>query len=374
MAAAVLAVALLACVGWGLYTPVYNFVMGLENPFSAPFGGDPSSSVSSVPAESETSSLPAEVPEAPETKASLRAVYLPPDLIGDVARLDSFLASMKNAGVNAVVVDLKDDTGALLYRSQLPEAAAAKAVSASAFDAAALSLRISGAGFTPVARVHAFRDQIMPRSKRDSAVMYMNTDWTWLDNAPDLGGKPWLNPYSQTARDYIGSLVEEIAGLGFKTVLMDSVQFPSGVGLEKAGYGSQAAVVSRQKVLVDFLASLDARLKAKDGKLMVYLPGRLSEADEQNFYGGDRFAIVSQTAVVGMPAGEEIAPLAQAAVSRLSGKTALLLLHLYDQAGGQPLDAAQTVQRISEALQASEDGYVLYHPSGSYNLSPSLPS
>jgi uncharacterized membrane protein len=136
----------------GLYT-VYNFVDGLENPFSAPFDGDPSSSVSSVPAESETSSLPAEVPEAPEIKASLRAFTC---LRSDRGRgaAGQLSDEHENTGIDAVVVDLKDDTALCFYRSHCAEAAAAKAVSASAFDAAALSLRISGAGFTPVARVH----------------------------------------------------------------------------------------------------------------------------------------------------------------------------------------------------------------------------
>lgn len=157
----VLAVLVLFCVGWGMYTPVYNFIMNLGQESSSQAESTQQQSLSpgadgQPTGSSSASSAAADIP-------TMKAVYLPQSVMTNVASLDSFLAGLKGTDINAVLVDLKDANGNLLYRSQLAEAAEAKAVSSTAFDAAALSLRISNAGYMPVARMHVFKDQVMPK-------------------------------------------------------------------------------------------------------------------------------------------------------------------------------------------------------------------
>ncbi len=364
----VLAFLVLFCIGWGLYTPVYNFVMRLGEPSSTQ--SDPSQPSDSQSASGGQSSQSAGS-VSPASLAEIKAVYMPPSMINNISSLDSFLTGLKGTGINAVMVDLKDASGNLLYRSQLPAATEVRAVSASAFDAAALSLRISNAGFMPIARIHVFKDQVMPRSKRETAVMYMNSEWTWLDNSSEKGGKPWLNPYSSKAQEYIRGIALEVTGLGFKAVVADSVQFPSGVGLEKAAFGSESSGISHQKVLSDFLAKLGTDIKAAGGRLLVFLPGEITEANEQSFYGGNRFGIVPESAVVGLPAEGSVTEIVKAASQKLSGKGVIYLFEAY-VSGGANLTASQTAERVSWISSIANNGYILYNPGGRYGLYQSV--
>ena len=66
----------------------------------------------------------------------------------------------------------------------------------------------------------------MPRIDRTMAVHYNKTQMIWLDNEASKGGKPWLNPYSQTAQNYLLEVVKEVKNLGVDAILLDGVQLP----------------------------------------------------------------------------------------------------------------------------------------------------
>ena len=46
--------------------------------------------------------------------------------------------------------------------------------------------------------------------------MVKNSTYTWFDRAASDGGKPWLNPYKESARNYNLTIVEDLAKAGFK--------------------------------------------------------------------------------------------------------------------------------------------------------------
>jgi hypothetical protein len=141
-----------------------------------------------------------------------------------------------------------------------------RCVDTQAFDAADVSSRIVAAGLVPMARIHAFRDNIVPRTKREMAVTYYQTPTTWLDNSPELGGRAWLNPYSAEAQAYITQLAVELAQKGFRFIAVDSVQFPTGMATEKAGYGA-GATLGRSQALQQFMHSLQDAVQAKTLRL-----------------------------------------------------------------------------------------------------------
>ena len=150
--------------------------------------------------------------------------------------------------VKAAVITLKDETGAVYYDSQLQLAQTAK--SASAIDAAAVAKAFTDAGVTPIAGIWAFKDSTAPYSDRSLAVKYQGTDYNWLDNSQELGGKPWLNPNSEGAQDYIAGLVEEVTQLGFSKTLVFGLQFPEGYSLDACSYGTMNG--SKAQVLTQF--------------------------------------------------------------------------------------------------------------------------
>jgi hypothetical protein len=105
----------------------------------------------------------------------IKGLYYPP-FDQAIFHLNSFLSAAKNDDVSAVVIDAKDATGEVLYQSENNTVKRIGAVADSAFDAQDVTAKILQAGLTPMARIHAFRDNIASQSDRNMAVKYKDTD------------------------------------------------------------------------------------------------------------------------------------------------------------------------------------------------------
>lgn len=160
-----------------------------------------------------------------------------PEAIAEAAR------KAADSGAAYALITLKDTSGYLYYPSAVP--LAGRSIAASTVDAAAVAQAFKEAGVTPVASLSVFRDPIAPYTDRTLGIHYANSDYMWLDNTADAGGKPWLNPYSDAVLQFIGELIAEVNGLGYDHVVLTRVQFPWQVsgkqdfgdtaGLDRAG-------------------------------------------------------------------------------------------------------------------------------------------
>lgn len=245
-------------VGWLIAKPGLDLASGIW--YSHKNGGQPAfSAVQSEPAASEAqpTSEPQSEPQAPQktgqeswTVVSLTAVSTPEQAAQTAAKLTQ-------QGITAAVIPLKDETGTVYYDSQV--ALAKAAISGSAIDAKAVAEAFTQAGVTPVAGIWAFKDAAAPYADRTLAVKYQGTDYNWLDNSQDLGGKPWLNPNAQAAQDYIADLIGEVTGLGYSKTVLYGLQFPEGYSLDACDYGALAGTKA------DLLSRLGQRYQSIEG-------------------------------------------------------------------------------------------------------------
>ncbi len=130
-------------------------------------------------------------------------------------------------GVTYVVVQLKDTSGYLHYQSSIENASAS--IAATTIDAQAVAATISQAGMIPVAAIATFQDPLSVYQDRSMGIQYQETEYRWLDNTADAGGKAWMNPYSDTAVTFIGDIIAEVVSLGYEHVVLGQVQFPAQV-------------------------------------------------------------------------------------------------------------------------------------------------
>lgn len=239
--------------GWFVYPPVYELVTNYEE-FLSRFQQPNTPSViepESVPSEPEPDDLPLE--DGPETIISLQAaVYIPIEVVEDNAALDAALASLARKGVDGVIFDLKDVDGMVRYQSKLELVETNRAQGETAYNLSRTAERIRRAGMVPVGRLFAFKDHTATAHMYESAVKYMDSPVNWIDDSSANGGKAWLNPNDRDAQDYILALLEEAAGSGLGTILLDGVQFPEGVSLHLATYGN-AGELNKSAILADFL-------------------------------------------------------------------------------------------------------------------------
>ena len=383
--AMVFGVLLFGIIGWSLYTPVHEFVMKL--------GTEPSPESSSAAVSASSQAVPEPVSESeavhvpqtqPESTTNLpanqgqemRGLYLPPVQLTNDTTLSNMLDGAVKAQLNTVVVDAKDATGTVLFSSENALAQKTGASADTAYSAKRVADAITSKGLVPAARIHAFRDSLAPMYERDMAVHYYDTEVYWYDNSPDSGGKPWLNPYSQAAQQYIISLAGELCSQGFKVILLDSVQFPSGVGLDKAGFGADAKNIAKDKVLAQFVNAVSAAVKAKGGELVLctqdgwaptgdVLRDAQIQALNSSLFGGSPVSFFTDRVMLLLPSDASFWTTTLRNTSSAAPKTGWISLIPAYAADGTLVDCTALTASLKNS---GGSDYVLYNPQGNYKL------
>jgi hypothetical protein len=132
----------------------------------------------------------------------------------------------KRTEVNALVIDVKDDRGFVLYHSTVPLAReigadTTRPMSYRRVRAVLDSMRTYG--IYPIARIVVAKDPLLAQHKLEWSIK-RRSDPTkpWLDK----NGKPWLDPHQRGVWQYAADLAKEAVNLGFSEVQFDYVRFP----------------------------------------------------------------------------------------------------------------------------------------------------
>jgi hypothetical protein len=162
--------------------------------------------------------------------------------------------------VNALVIDVKDDRGYLLYRSAVPLARRIGADTTQPMPAArirALLDTMRAAGIHPIARIVVAKDPLLANARRDWAVKRRSDGKPWLD----ASGNPWLDSHQRGVWEYAGDLAEEAVRLGFNEVQFDYVRFPDDPRLNREASFALAKGRRRDAVIREQLGYLHDRLR-----------------------------------------------------------------------------------------------------------------
>lgn len=224
---------------------------------------------------------PAPVKQAPKTAA----IYLPEKIIRNPNSLNAFLENAKKIGATAVVIDFKRDDGTLAYQSESANAKKINSVQ-NAADLKQIIKTIQDSGIKVTARIHCFRDPLAASRLGASAyVHYKDTASAWIDNAPDKGGKRWLNPFSEESQNYLLEIIAEVSAMNVDEIILQSVQFPSGYGLSSATYpGESESGKTKNQILKIFISKASRSAGAVPLAVEVTADGTLNGSD--SLYGG----------------------------------------------------------------------------------------
>src|SRR6266581_3877761 len=125
--------------------------------------------------------------------------------------------------INAFVIDVKDDTGCLLYPSAVPTAeqiGANRCVRAK--DAQARLDTLNAHGIYPIARIVVAKDPLLAERKPRWSMRDRQTGGLWRDRI-DIA---WVDAYNDSVWIYAAQLAQEAARMGFAEVQFDYVRFP----------------------------------------------------------------------------------------------------------------------------------------------------
>ena len=143
--------------------------------------------------------------------------------IGD--RMWQLIDVAKRTEVNALVIDVKDDRGFMLYHSQVPLAKEIGADTTRPMSYRRLRAVLDtmrAYKIYPIARIVVAKDPLLASAKREWSIKRKRDSLPWLDK----NGNPWLDPTHPEVWKYAGDLAAEAVNLGFSEVQFDYVRFP----------------------------------------------------------------------------------------------------------------------------------------------------
>ncbi|HEY2026168.1 MAG TPA: putative glycoside hydrolase [Gemmatimonadaceae bacterium] len=207
------------------------------------------------------------------------------------SRLWTLIGVAKRTEVNALVIDVKDDRGYVLYRSRVPLAHQIGADTVQPMPAARLRAALDtmrANGIYPIARIVVAKDPTLANHKREWAVKRASDGKPWLDKR----GNPWLDPHQPGVWTYAGDLAAEAVRLGFSEVQFDYVRFPDEPRLLREAVFPLANGRKREEVIRDQLEQLHTRIAALGVPMAIDVFGLTTSIDNDLTIGQrwDQFA------------------------------------------------------------------------------------
>jgi hypothetical protein len=198
--------------------------------------------------------------------AKIRALYL--NRCAADPESGSFARALRKAEstqINAFVIDIKDVSGNLSYRSAIAQAIACDASrNAVIEDLKSYLSELKAMGIYTIARIAVFKDRRQATHFPDRAIR--RSDGRIFRER----GSAWIDPHNREGREYSLKIAEEVAKLGFDEINFDYIRFPAKTGL--CCYRSDTQK-NRVAAIESFLKEAYSRLHPLGVKLSVDIFG-----------------------------------------------------------------------------------------------------
>ena len=206
----------------------------------------------------------------------------------------------KTTEINALVIDVKDDRGLLLYRSGVSlarEMGADTTYPMSAQRLRAVLDTMRAHDIYPIARIVVAKDPLLA-SKRTEWAIRRKDDSTrvWRDS----DSTAWLDPSHAEIWSYAADVGAEAVRLGFSELQFDYVRFPDEDRVIEEGRYAKMQGRIRAEVIRDQLGHLRARVKSLGVPMAIDVFG-LTATDSTDMGIGQRWELFIDRADVVLP-------------------------------------------------------------------------
>ncbi|MDP9021701.1 MAG: putative glycoside hydrolase, partial [Actinomycetota bacterium] len=233
----------------------------------------PAAAPSASPSEPADAASEDGLPEAPEI---VRGVYVHPFSFWD-DRWPHLIQLVQDTELNALVIDVKDESGTLLWNIDHPLAEAGGGGAwRNSFDGIEDRLQqLEDAGGWAIARIACFKDTRVADARPDLAIQD-SSGRTWKARK----GFSWLNPYQDGAGDWCIDVGLAAIEMGFDEIQYDYIRFPNGGDGDIDGIRLPGVPEDRPREqwrhsdeIVDFLARASERIHDAGGYISADLFG-----------------------------------------------------------------------------------------------------
>ncbi len=176
-------------------------------------------------------------------RQDIKAVYANVSTITDPDRLGALIRLADETEINAIVLDVKQDT--IDYDTQVPFFRSVEGMVVPAYDPVAVIATLKQHGIYVIARMVVFKDPLVAESRPDLAVKIEGSNELWRD----MNGAAWVNAFDEELWHANADLAVELSQLGFDEVQYDYIRFPSDGDLTTTDFGRDYTELNRRAAI-----------------------------------------------------------------------------------------------------------------------------
>jgi len=170
--------------------------------------------------------------------------------------IDELIELCDRTEINAMVIDIKDDTGYILFRTSNALVKEMKNGAVYIDDLPEFIAKLKAHGIYCIARIVTFKDKMATKAKPEMAIKNENGG-TFVDG----DGEQWLNPYNQQVRDYLIGIAKEAAQAGFDEIQFDYLRMSSSNKMDNADFGDIPEGMTKMDAVLEFVKYACEELK-----------------------------------------------------------------------------------------------------------------
>ncbi len=191
-----------------------------------------------------------------EATFEAKGIYITFGLLASEEKVRALIDMVARTELNAMVVDIKGDSGRLAYHSENPLALEIGAEQKGWMEVQELLRLCRERGIYTIARLVVFKDSVLARGRPDWAVK--RPDGTLF---ADRKGSLWVDPFREEVWEYNIAIAREVAALGFDELQFDYIRFPTDGETGSLVYSQPSTGESRYKAIQGFMAQLEGALE-----------------------------------------------------------------------------------------------------------------
>jgi len=189
----------------------------------------------------------------------VNAIYATFWSASSVSKIDYLLSLIKETEANALVVDIKDFSGSIAYKTGDPEIEKYKTESPVIKDVRGLVDKLHAENVYAIARIVVFQDPALAKARPDLAVKSAKTGAVWTDNK----NLAWVDPSSVEVWEYNERLAKNAFAMGFDEVNFDYVRFPSDGSLADMSFPFYWETKTKREAMKEFFVHLRGALEGE---------------------------------------------------------------------------------------------------------------
>lgn len=203
--------------------------------------------------------------------------------------MDNLIALVEETELNAIVMDIKNDEGRVVYDMQIREVQDTGAGIRYVRDMEGLTKKCKDKNIYMIARIVAFKDPYLEK---------VNPQWC-VHNADgsifrDKDGLAWLNPYNREVWDYLLSIAEEALRIGFDEIQFDYLRFSTDSGMDTVDFGEEGTEMDREEIITEFVKYASSRIHEIGGLISADVYGVVIDSERDQKIVGQNYMELSQ--------------------------------------------------------------------------------